>query len=167
MQCAYVHDGRNPLKPAGQQCGRHIKPGFRYCSFHGGGTAPAKAAAERALAVARMPAIEALLNIVEQFNEHTCPTCGYPNGEKETQTPVIRAAQVILDRTEMGPSRTLEVKQSDGDRLDLSLLTPEERGDMARIVAEMRDLKKRVKERIQPGVAGTAASPPDTPTQIM
>lgn len=161
VQCAHVFGDDQPTK-RGKQCGRMCKFGFAYCNFHGGSTAPAKAQAEKMIALARMPAIEALYNIVEQFNEQTCGTCGYPNGEKETQTPVIRAAQVILDRTGMGPASVLEVKQNDGEKMDLSLLTSEERGELLALMAQMKDLKARIKLRIQhgPSVAHSASEPP-------
>jgi hypothetical protein len=76
---------------------------------------------------------------------------------------VIRACQVILDRTGFPARNVLEVKTSDGDRLDLSKLTTEERGEMTALVAQMRDLKNRIKERIRPSGAQppTPSSPVD------
>src|SRR4051812_22819568 len=94
MKCAFVHqDGAR----AGRQCGRSVAVGYTVCNFHGGANPAAKQAAERALAVARMPAIEALLMIVEQFLEVTCATCGYPRHDSDEQRVVVRAAQTILD----------------------------------------------------------------------
>jgi hypothetical protein len=111
---------------SGAPCQRRCSPGFTRCNLHGGALPSAKIKAEQALAQARIPSCEALFHIVNQFLEQPCPTCGYPTGDTDIQRTVIRAAQVILDRTGMGPHSTIELtKQSDGE---LDLATPDAGG---------------------------------------
>jgi len=145
MQCSHI-------KENGTQCQRRTKTGFTVCNLHGGNAPSAKHAAERALAFARMPAVEALLAIVEQFNETTCATCGYPSGDTDAQRAVIQASRAILDRTGMGPHSILEVKQSDGE-LNLAHMTDEERAEAMHLVARLKALKARIRARLNPGEA--------------
>jgi hypothetical protein len=49
-----------------------------------------------------------MFEIIAQWQRTTCPTCGMPNGDP---SPVIRAAQIVLDRTGFGPSAHLSLQQ--------------------------------------------------------
>lgn len=129
--------------------------------MHGGSTPVAKFKAEMAMAMLRMPAIEALhevlelqLTITRQFQENTCPTCGYPKGDTDELqaiakviSVIVRQAQTILDRTGIAPRAILEVKQSDGD-FDLKALTDDERSRMMALLGELRAVKEEVRRRI-------------------
>jgi len=151
IQCSHIKDD-------GDQCGRTCKPGFTVCAYHGANNPPAIAIARRALAFARMPAIESLYVICEQFLKTTCAACGYPSGDTDAQRAVIRAAQVVLDRTEMGPRSVLEIKQSNGD-FDIRHLNTDERARLARILAEMRQLKQDVQARLRVEAGGPGQAP--------
>lgn len=140
IQCQHVKDD-------GEQCERWATRGHTVCKFHGSNNPPAIAAARRAMAFARMPAIEALYSIVEQFLGKTCAACGYPSGDFDAQRTTIRAAQIILDRTEMGPRSILEVRQTDGQDFDVRHLLPAERAELHGLMAQFRDFKARVKAR--------------------
>src|SRR5882672_9624033 len=107
------------LTSRGTPCKRQCVPGLTVCNMHGGNSPQAKAKAENMLAQARIPGIEALHEIINQFLEHTCAACGYPTGDSEQQRTVIAAAKVVLDRTQMGPSSTVHVN-ANGTESDLS-----------------------------------------------
>lgn len=113
------------------------------------------------MALLRMPAIEGLYYVLEtcrdaleQWASNRCPTCGYPSGDLDTlhamskQAAVLaKTCQVVLDRTELGPRATLEVKQVDGD-LDLKLLTDQERERMMVALTEFERVKGDVRRRL-------------------
>lgn len=118
----------------------------------------------------RLPAIDALFTIletmtaiVERFQEDPCAACGFPKGNVDEVSKAAnvagRAAQVILDRTDVGPKTTLEVKQTDGD-FDLALLTDDERARMMSVLAEYASVKDEIRARL----SGVPAS---QPAQIM
>lgn len=131
----------------GKPCQRDCAAGFTRCSKHGARLPEAKIKAEQALALARMPAIEALHDIVEQFAENPCAMCGYPIGDAEEKRMVIQAARAVLDRTGMGPHSVIELtKQTDGD-IDLALMTEDERGQVLASLAVIREVKAAVRAR--------------------
>lgn len=132
----------------GKPCSRGCNPGYTRCNLHGGASPVARIKAEQALAQARLPACEALYTIIERWATATCPTCGFPKGDNDETRSIIRAAQVILDRTGLGPHATLElVPQSDGD-LNLDLMMDEERAEFAHLVNQFQRLKAAVKARL-------------------
>lgn len=161
-------------KKNGQPCKMHEVPGTGKCYLHGGASPAAKLKSEMALALLRFPAIEVLQNvletlnkIIEQFMDDTCMACGYPKGDAEEKEALIKACRsaaqtcsAILDRTGLGPRATLEVKQSDGD-LPLNSLTTDERERMMFLLAQMKELKGEIRQRL------TAAPDAATPQQIM
>lgn len=133
----------------GQPCQRPVAPGFTRCAYHGGHNPIQKIKAELALASVRMPSIEALHLIIDQFCSDVCPTCHFPKGDTDEKRAVIQAAKAILDRTGMGPSSKLELTtQSDG-AVNLDLLTPEEKGAMLAAVAVVKELKNKLRQRQQ------------------
>lgn len=137
-----------PRASTGDPCQRDVAPGFTRCNLHGGANPSAKIKAEQALAQARLPACEALFDIIEKWDRARCPTCGFPSGDTDVQKVIIRAAQVILDRTGLGPRATLELaKQSDGD-LDLDLLTDAEMAELDALLGQVRTLKTQIKMRL-------------------
>jgi hypothetical protein len=159
MKCGEIN------RQNGLPCKRNAGIGFTKCSLHGGHNVTAKIKAEQMLAQARLPACEALFDIIDQWQAETCGTCGYPKTDTDTAKVIIRAAQVILDRTGVGPRATLEVtKQTDGD-LDLDLLTDQEMARMDFLLAELKALKDGVRVRLglgaQPHVVSVLPATPD------
>lgn len=106
----------------------------------------ARIAAERALAIVRVPAIEALHSIIADWAAEACQVCGRPN--YENAHPVIRAAQIILDRTGFGPRATVEVIRPEATDLDLESMTDDERGRLASLLGQMRELKAQIRDRL-------------------
>jgi hypothetical protein len=155
----------NPDGPArrnnGQLCKSSVMPATFRCNMHGGTSAPAQHKAMEAMALLRMPGIEALYDIlettnriIEQWSSNTCPTCSYPKGDIEEIEAVVKAMNVvgktataILDRTGIPARATLEIKQADGD-LDLSQLTDRERERMMTVLAELDQMKEDVRKRL-------------------
>jgi hypothetical protein len=154
MKCGH------PSRLTGAPCQRDVAPGFNRCYLHGGATPGAKLAAERALAVARMPAIEALHQILHDWDAAKCQVCGRPNFENAH--PVIRAAIAILDRAGFGPKATLEVTKPEQDGLDVDQLNPAERAELLALLAGLDDLKERVRLRL----AGEAETPSPAPLAL-
>jgi hypothetical protein len=138
--------------------------------MHGGAGPSAKTKAEAALALARMPAIEALYRstevlriTVEQFMEDTCATCGYPKGDADEKKMLIRACRnlasvctSVLDRTGMGPHASLEIKQNDGD-LDPRTFTDDERQNMVALLAQLKTQKQAIRARLHAVSFGVSA----------
>lgn len=132
----------------GQPCNNKPMPGSVACSLHGGANLSAKIKAEQMLAQARLPACEALYDILENWQRATCLACGYPSGDTNLLKTIIRACQVILDRTGMGPRTTIEViKQTDGD-LDLDLCTEDELKLLDDRLDALKEIKTGIRARL-------------------
>jgi hypothetical protein len=164
MKCG---DPTNPggigHKSNGDPCNRGCAPGMTRCNLHGGNNPAAKIKAEQMLAQARLPACEALFDIIDMWERTTCAACGFPSGDVGMLKTIIRAAQVILDRSGMGPRATVEmVHQTDGD-LDLEMLTEPEMEELDGLLTQVKELKARIHFRLGT-LAGTlpAAPMPDT-----
>lgn len=82
-------------KSTGKRCEQSAIRGGTVCWKHGGAAPQVKAAAERRLATLVDPAINALAKILA--------------GDAQTASDLIRAAQIVLDRTGHGPSSKLEI----------------------------------------------------------
>jgi hypothetical protein len=149
MKCG---DPNNPaggyICASGKPCGRDVRPGFTRCNLHGGNSPAAKIKAEQLMAQCRLPAIEALFLIIEQFSENMCPTCGFPRGDADEKRTVIRACTTVLDRAGMGPHAVLEIgRQTDGD-INLDALTEDERGQLLAHLAQIKEIKATVRARL-------------------
>lgn len=173
MKCG---DPNNPLGPqltlTGQPCGNQCIPPTNRCYQHGGASPGSLIKAKVALAALRLPAIEVAFNammalhiLIEQWQSSTCSACGLPMGTLEEKEQLIKAAvgaaktcMAILDRTELGPKATLEVKQSDGD-LNLEQFTLDEQAELHALMAQFTDLKERVRRRIMGVVIDIDAVP--------
>jgi hypothetical protein len=142
MKCG-DHGG---LTSQGAPCKREVAAGLTRCNLHGA-TAGAKIKAELMLAQSRLPVCEALYSIVDQFLTATCPTCNYPSGDPEAQRTIIRAAQVILDRTGMGPTSKVEVTPQSEGSVPLDLLTNDERAELIGLLARVKEIKDAVRAR--------------------
>lgn len=167
--CGCINNPGGPgLRANGEACGNTKIPGTFKCHMHGGSTPAARMKAENALALLRLPSIEALhevlelqLNIIRRYEENTCPTCNYPKGDTDeihaiskVCSVIVRQAQAIMDRTGLPARAEIAIKQSDGD-LDLKLLTTEERSDMIAVLARLKELKEQIRQRIH----GTVTAP--------
>lgn len=140
------------IKSNGMPCRAQVQTGFTRCRRHGAGTPLAKVKAEQALAHARLPACEALFDIIDMWERDVCPICNYPSGDTDMLKTIIRASQVILDRAGMGPRATIEmVKQTDGD-LDFDLMTDEEIAELDSLLGQLKQLKTTVHARIAAAV---------------
>lgn len=155
MKCA------GTVKATGLPCQRDVANGFTRCYVHGAATLSSKHAAEKALAFARMPAIEALHQMIEDWHGTACPTCGRPAQQVEILNPVIRACQIILDRTGFGPRATLEVAKPETAEFDVALLTDSERARLAAAISVVRSLKVEIRQRL---AAAQAAEDQALPT---
>jgi len=156
MKCG---DPNNPSGPGhkanGDLCNATVVQGTFRCYLHGGASPTAKFKAETAMALLRMPAIEALHRILAQWEGNTCATCGFPSGDTDERRLIVRTCQTVLDRCGMGPHATFEVKQSDGD-FDPKLLTGDERSRMIGLLAQLREIKADVRARLNQQAFGAA-----------
>jgi len=115
------------------------------------------------LAQARMPSCELLFSIVERYNDNVCVSCGRPQGDIDQTKVAIKAAQLILDRTGMGPRSVIELTpQSDGS-LDFSQLQDSEKGELLAAIAMVKSVKDRLRARLLgvPYASTLLASQPD------
>lgn len=135
---------------SGLPCRRPVKIGYPVCRKHGERAPATMAKAERLLAVARMPALEWMLDALDQAQENICDACGYPRLESLKYLKRIDSiARILMDRTGMGPRATIDLvaKRLEDQVLDVSALTDEEFEELGRLLAEMDRFKRRVRER--------------------
>lgn len=126
-------------KSEGVPCRRPVSPGFTRCNMHGGATPLARQAAAETLAAAALPAAGVLFDIVDTWKRTACDKCGMPTGDP---SPVIRAAQIVLDRTGFGPSATLAIAPPPPKEPWAEWLTVEQ----AQVVTEfIADAKRRMR----------------------
>jgi hypothetical protein len=90
-------------KTTGERCHRAPILGGTVCSMHGGKSPLAKQAAQQRLLAMVEPALDVLLRALQSGNP--CTVCG----RSDDMALVIRAAQMVLDRTGFGPHTTLTV----------------------------------------------------------
>jgi len=148
MKCGDPNNPAGPyIRANGLPCGRDVRPGFTRCNLHGGANPAAKIKAEQMMAQCRLPAIENLFSILEQFAGNTCATCGFPIGDADEKRMIIRACQTVLDRAGMGPHSILEIaRQTDGD-INMDALLDQEKGELLALLAQIREIKARAKAR--------------------
>lgn len=96
-------------KGTGERCTRSAILGGFVCPMHGGKVPVVmKTARERLLAMCD-PALDALFRVLKSHGP-ACEVCGRSDGDRDPA--VIRAAQIVLDRTGFGPSAHLTVAPS-------------------------------------------------------
>jgi hypothetical protein len=91
-----------------------------------------------------MPATEALFDIIDAYMRVRCEVCGQPSGDPG---PVIRAAQIVLDRTGFGPSASLTLNHVRVPPPWIEWLTDEQ---LATVAAFMRDATARMEAGAPP-----------------
>ena len=149
MKCGAPDNPSGPyIKSNGEPCRNSCtKGGGTRCNLHGGHSPAAKIKADQMMAACRLPAIENLFSIIDQFSRNPCAICGFPKGDTDEKRMIIRACQTVLDRSGMGPHATLDlVPQTDGD-LPLALLTESERGVLLGALAQIKDVKDSIRLR--------------------
>lgn len=101
----------------GGPCKRAVVLGATRCSLHGGHTPAARQAASEALARAALPAAEVMFDIINDWKKTKCELCGMPSGDPG---PVIRAAQIVLDRTGFAATARVELVKAENPYRDVS-----------------------------------------------
>jgi hypothetical protein len=111
-----------------------------------------QAAAER-LAAAAFPAAAVLFDIIDMWKRDICAVCGMPKGDP---SPVIRAAQIVLDRTGFHPTIAVEHKAVSGIPAWAKYVTQEE-------YAQIQTIIEGAKARVEAGERAPEykAPPPD------
>lgn len=164
LQLRTREEGRCGVRTRSQGLPCKVRPNFGHgrCRKHGAMAPESLAKSERALAVARMPAIEAVLDLLDQYNSQTCGTCGYPLHDVESKRTMLTAAKLVLDRTGLGPKATLQVNGPQADDTDalIEVMTVEQREEVAAIVARLDAIKAEVRARIARAQAQAAVALP-------
>lgn len=134
----------------GLPCRRHPAPGYTVCWKHGSRAPQTIAKAERVLAVARMPAVEWILDELDRAHADTCHECGYPRHNLKERKRVDALAFKLLDRTGLGPRQTIDINKGKNDETDFLLdqLNAEEKQTLAGLMIQLNELKARVKTRL-------------------
>lgn len=140
---------------------RHVAPGYTVCWKHGARAPQTIAKAERVLAVARMPAVEWVLDELDRANEETCLECGFPRHNLKERKRIDSLAFKLLDRTGLGPRQTIDINRGKNDDSDLMLdqMNDAEREALGSLIRQLNDLKQRVKTRLNGDVVEVL--PPD------
>ncbi len=89
----------------GQRCGLAPIPGGPVCTLHGGKAPQVVASAQRRLLAGADLAIDYLLNLLEP--KPPCDKCG--RSEADRDPVVVKACQLVLDRSGFGPTASLTV----------------------------------------------------------
>lgn len=93
-------------KGSGTRCGLAPIPGGFVCHFHGGGVPAVRMAARERLLAMVDPALDALMRFLR--TAPPCPHCGRSDADRDPV--VLRAAQLVLDRTGFHPGVTVQVE---------------------------------------------------------
>ncbi len=91
----------------GERCGRAPIPGGAVCVLHGGRAPQTVAAAKARLLAGADLAIDYLLELL--VPKPPCLTCGRSDTDRDPV--VLRACQLVLDRSGFGPSATVAVAE--------------------------------------------------------
>ncbi|HXG90537.1 MAG TPA: hypothetical protein VNJ02_19605 [Vicinamibacterales bacterium] len=121
-------------KGTGTRCGSPPIPGGFVCRFHGGAVpAVRKSARERLLAMVD-PALDALLRFLR-----TAPPCEHCGRSDADRDPVVlRAAQLVLDRTGFSPALAVTVTPAAPRADHLAWLPSEQLAQMTAWITEAR-----------------------------
>lgn len=132
----------------GLPCRRSPRFGYPVCRKHGERAPQTIKKAERALATARMPAIEWIMDALDHANEETCDTCGFPRHGLKERKRIDQLAFKLLDRTGLGPRATLDINPAGNEVVDVSAFNEEEMVVLDRLLQDMEELKTRVRARV-------------------
>lgn len=133
----------------GLPCRRTPKAGYPVCRKHGERAPQTVAKAERLLAIARMPAIEVLMDELDQAQEDQCPTCGYPAHNLKYRKHVAAISFKLLDRTGFGPRSSIDLtaKAVDEHHIDVSVLNDQEFEELSRLLEALDIFKVKIDAR--------------------
>lgn len=145
----------------GLPCRRSPRAGYPVCRKHGERAPQTVAKAERLLAIARMPAIEVLLDELDQAQENECQTCGYPSNTLKYKKHIAAISFKLLDRTGFGPRSTIDLnaKAIGEQQIDVSVLTDQEFEELGRLLGALDDFKTRVNARLAGNVIRETLAP--------
>lgn len=135
----------------GLPCMRHPRFGWTVCAKHGERAPQTTAKAERLLAVARMPAIEWVLDALDQAQGETCEGCGFPSGSLKEKKRLDMLAFRLLDRTGFGPHSKIDFnvkRDEEGAGIPLEEWTDAERSELRGYIVAVNKLKERVRYRL-------------------
>lgn len=133
----------------GLPCGRQPKAGYTVCRKHGERAPATIAKAERILAAARIPALNVLLDVVDQWEEDVCDTCGFPRHSVKETKMFVATAKAILDRAGMGPRSTIDInaRSTSDQSIDVKGLTDEEKVELRELLEPLERFRARVAAR--------------------
>lgn len=143
----------------GLPCMRLPRFGWTVCAKHGERAPQTAAKAERLLAVARMPAIEWLVDALEQACAELCESCGFPRHGLKEKRRLDTIAFKLLDRTGFGPHSKIDFNVTttqQGTEVPLENWNEEERAELRVLLGEVRKLKDRVSYRLASDVGREA-----------
>lgn len=133
----------------GEPCGLPpIKGGF-VCHLHGGNAPQVRRSAKERLLGLIDPAMHALLRALR--SGEPCKVCGRSDADRDPA--VIRAAQIVLDRTGFHPAVAVQVARTESRPTWVSWLTDEQ---LSQVSVWITDAKRRM----QAGEARPLALPP-------
>jgi hypothetical protein len=133
----------------GLPCRRAPKAGYPVCRKHGERAPQTVAKAERLLAIARMPAIEVLIDELDQAQEIECPTCGYPARNLKYRKHIAAISFKLLDRTGFGPRSSIDLtaKAVDEHHIDVSQLNDQEFEELSQLLEALDVFKGKIDAR--------------------
>lgn len=133
----------------GLPCRRMCRIGTTVCRKHGERSPGTIAKAERLLAVARMPAIQWILDALDQATEDVCKSCGYPRNDIDERKRLDSLSFKLLDRTGFGPRQTIDLnaKRSENE-VDVTSYNTEELKELDELFLQLENLEARVRARI-------------------
>lgn len=142
----------------GLPCLKQPRFGWTVCNRHGEKAPQTVAKAERLLAVARMPAIEWVLEALDQAQQETCDSCGFPSHSLKEKKRLDMLAFRLLDRTGFGPHSKVDfnVNRSEDAGIPLENWNDEERAALRVLLTQVRTLKDRVAYRLASDVGRQA-----------
>jgi hypothetical protein len=101
---------------AGERCGRAPIPGGFVCLLHGGGAPAVQQSAKARLLAGADLAIDYLLNLLTP--KPPCERCGRSDADRDPV--VVRACQLVLDRSGFHPTLTVEQAPPRNEYADLT-----------------------------------------------
>jgi hypothetical protein len=105
-----------------------------------------------------MPAIEWILEALDQAANETCESCGYPSHGLKEKKRLDTLAFRLLDRTGFGPHSKIDfnVNRNDDAGVPLENWNDEERAELRVLLAAVRQLKDKVTYRLASDVGRQA-----------
>jgi hypothetical protein len=108
-----------------------------------------------------MPAIEGILDEIDQSMEDACGTCGYPNGTLKYRKYIASLRWQLLNRTGFGPRSTIDLnaKMIGEQTIDVSVLNEEEFEELGGLLTSLDTFKAKVHARLAVTAAREVLAP--------